>query len=121
MNFDLRPKNLHFFSWGVILFIFFLSLLILETKGIFSRFDPSITGFLQTAVSRVFDAPLSVLTLFGNFEPTALLVALIGIWIFKKEKRIYYPLLFFGVIVVFELIGKIFLYHPSPPRRIFPL
>lgn len=119
MNLNLRPQNLTFLVWGAVFLATFLLLLFLETQGIFSQLDPAVTTHLQTIIPRSADAFLSIFSLIGNFEPTALIVGLLGLWILRKEKRIFYPLAFFGVILVFELIGKFFLYHPGPPEEYF--
>lgn len=119
MNFDMQPKNLRFFVWGTILFFCFLILLFLETQQIFLTIDPIITAFFQKIIPPSAIIPLSVFSLLGIFEITSLAVILIGLFIFKKERKIYYPLVFFGLILVFELIGKIFLYHPGPPKEFF--
>lgn len=115
----MRPKNLKFFALGSLSFLIFLSLLFLETKGIFAIFDPQVTIFFQSLISRSFDVPFSLFTLLGNIEPTALLVVLIGLFIFRHEKRIYYPLVLFTVVGLFEILGKFFLYHPGPPAEFF--
>lgn len=115
----MRPKNLNFFVWGSLLFLIFLLLLVLETRSIFQTIDPATTTYLQRIIPRTFDGSLSLFTLLGNIEPTALLVLLVGLLIFRQEKRVYYPLILFGVIAVFEFIGKLFLYHPGPPAELF--
>jgi len=119
MNFDMRPKNLHFFVWGTVLLFSFLLLLFLETRGIFSSFDLGITVAVQNLIPRLLDTPMSLFTLLGNVEFTALVLLAIGYWVFRREKRIYYPLILFGVIGAFEVIGKLFLYHPGPPVELF--
>lgn len=115
----MRPKNLKFFVWGIVSLFVFLILLFLETRSIFAQFDPQITTWLQTLIPRSLDVPLSFLSLIGNIEPTSLLVLAIGAYIFYREKRVYYPLVLFGAIAVFELIGKLFLFHPGPPMNFF--
>lgn len=115
----MRPKNLQFLVWGTVLLFAFLLLLFLETRSIFILFDPGITTWLQTLIPRSLDVPLSFFSLAGNIEPTSLLILFIGTYIFYREKRIYYPLILFGAVAVFELIGKLVLYHPGPPMNFF--
>lgn len=119
MNFDMRPKNLKLLAWGGATLAIFLLLLILETQGIFARFDPWVTNWLQQIIPGSADMPLSFFSLAGNIEPTTVLVFLVGLGIFLREKRVYYPLILFGVVAVFEFIGKLFLYHPGPPQNFF--
>lgn len=119
MKFNLPPKNLRFFFAGSLAFLIFIVLTILVFTGFFIRFDFGTTVYLQSLISRSLDTPLSLLSLLGNIEPTTILVGLIGLWIYRHEKRIYYPLILFITIMFFEMIGKFFLYHPGPPAEFF--
>ncbi len=115
-GFDMRPKNLKAFIWGSVFLLVFLGLLFLETRGLFAGADLAMTVFLQKYLSRSLDIPLSIFTLLGSFEVTSLGVLALGYIIFRKEKTISYSLVFFGAILVFEFIGKLFVFHPSPPH-----
>lgn len=115
----MRPKNFRFLKWGTALFFIFLALLFLATRGIFSTFDPVVTNLFQAEIPRIFDVPLSILTLLGSSEVTFLAVLLIALLIFRREKRLFWPLSFFIMIFVFEFVGKILLYHPGPPINYF--
>ncbi len=119
MSFDMKPKNFRFLKWGSALFFIFLALLFLATRGIFSSFDPVVTNLFQAEIPRIFDIPLSILTLLGSSEVTFLIVLLIAFLIYRREKRIYWALALFAMIFVFEFVGKIFLYHPGPPINYF--
>lgn len=116
MNFDMRPKNIKAFLWGSFFLLVFLALLFFETRGVFAGLDLSITIFLQEHLSRSLDMPLSIFTLLGSFEVTSLGVLALGFIVFRKEKIISYSLVFFGVILIFEFIGKLLVFHPSPPH-----
>lgn len=113
------PKDLRFFFLGAGSFLIFLLLLFAETRMIFSSFDPEVTMWVQSFVPRFWDVPLSFLSILGNFEIMAGALLLLGIWVLRKDKRIFFPLAFFGLILVFELIGKLWLYHPGPPPDFF--
>jgi membrane-associated phospholipid phosphatase len=113
------PKNFGLFFVGAISFLIFLLLLFFETRLVFSLIDPQITFAVQQIVPRVFDAPLSLLSILGNFEVMAALLLLIALWVFRNERRIFFPLAFFGMILVFEFVGKLWLYHPGPPANFF--
>lgn len=104
---------------GSVLFFLFLTVLFLEVNQIFSAFDPAITRGFQQIVPRFLDMPLSFFSLLGSFEITAFLVGCVGLWILRRQKRIFWPLLLFGMILVFEFIGKLLLYHPGPPPNVF--
>lgn len=119
MQINLPPKHRGFFILGALLLLLFLLCVFLETQFILSRFDAHITTFFQTNIPRFLDEPLSFFSLLGNVEPTVMAVAIIGLLIYKKEKRWYFPLVFFGAIAVFELMGKFLLFHPGPPINYF--
>lgn len=115
----MKPKNLGlFFAGTAALFLFFV-FLFFETKQVFGKLDPAVTMFLQAVIPENLDVPLSVFSLLGSFEVTAVAVLFIGYLIFRKEKRVFYSLALFGVILVFEFIGKVFLFHPGPPEEFF--
>jgi undecaprenyl-diphosphatase len=84
-----------------------------------TRFDPQATQLFQSFGHRNLDMPLSFLSLLGSFEITVLFLAVLGGWVYIRTKKIYYALGFFFMILVFEFIGKLFLYHPSPPSDYF--
>lgn len=112
---NLKPKNFKAVAIGFACFFVFVAMLVAETAGVFSRFDVSMTEFLQAGAPRAIDMPLSVFSLLGSFEIMGTIVVLLGLIIYRKRKIVYYPLALFGIILVFEFIGKLFLYHPSPP------
>ncbi len=116
---NMKPKNMKAFAVGACLLFIFLAITLAETAGIFSAFDPAIVNFLQSGSSRSIDVPLSIFSLLGSFEFTSIMILILGIIIFRKKKIIYYPLALFAAILVFEFIGKIFLYHPGPPSDYF--
>lgn len=116
---NMKPKNMKAFWIGAGFFLTFLAVMLAETTRIFSSFDPAIVNFLQSGIPRSIDVPLSIFSLLGSFELTSLIVLILVIIIFRKKKIIYYPLGLFAAILVFELIGKILLYHPGPPSDYF--
>lgn len=113
------PKNIGLFLFGVELFFAFLFALFLEYKQISRAFDYGFTVYLQLVTPRILDIPLSVFSLIGSFEVITVLLAVLMVIIFKKEKRIFFPMLFFLVILAFEFVGKLGLHHPNPPPSFF--
>ncbi|MCL4397716.1 phosphatase PAP2 family protein [Patescibacteria group bacterium] len=113
------PKNFSYFFTGSGFFLIFLVILALEAKRVFGNFDEQTTLYLQSVTPRTLDIPLSILSLLGSFEVTTLLVLLLALWVFRREKKIFFALVFFGVILMFEFIGKLGLYHPGPPQNFF--
>lgn len=116
---NLKPRNFRAFAIGAVLFLLFITVLLIETTGIFSTFDLAIVNYLQSGVPRSIDVPLSIFSLLGSFEIMILETLILGVIIFRRKKIIYYPFIFFGFILVFEFIGKLFLYHPGPPSIFF--
>lgn len=103
---------------GTLLLIFF-GLMFLVNQQVLVGADTAVTLVLQTVITRVFDMPLSFLSLVGSSEVTLIIVAAIAGLIYLKTKKIFYGAGMFFVIYIFELIGKIFIYHPGPPREFF--
>lgn len=97
----------------------FFILLILEANQFLKVFDLQATIFLQSFTPRLLDIPLSILSLLGSFELTALAIGIFALFVFKKEKKIFWGLTFFGAILIFEMIGKLGVYHPGPPNDLF--
>jgi len=106
-------------KFGFFTLIAFFALFFLEAKQVLRVFDFNTTVFLQSFTPRFLDIPLSLLSLLGSFEITALITGFLGLFVLKKEKKIYWGLLFFGVILIFEFMGKFGLYHPNPPESFF--
>lgn len=118
-NSNSYPKNRTLLLLGFITFGLFLSLLILESRSFLVNFDPQATVYLQSFTPRSLDVPLSILSLIGSFELTTLITLLLALWVFRKEKKMFFGLAFFGAILVFEFIGKLGIYHPGPPQDFF--
>jgi undecaprenyl-diphosphatase len=109
----MRQRVFLFFASIFQLFLFaFLSYLV--HKGFFNRIDFDLTVKLQDHLSRRFDYPFSVFSLLGSFEVTGVSFLLIYFLSLRKIRRLF--LIFsFPLLHVFELLGKLFIYHPGPP------
>lgn len=119
MDINMKPKNRNFFILGSFFFLLFLLTLLGETRLMFAKLDLIITTSLQAAMPRIIDVPLSLFTISGSFEVTGLIVTAVFFWLLRKQKIILWSLVLFGVIVMFEFIGKFLLYHPNPPHNFF--
>lgn len=97
----------------------FLAILFLETRGIFSSFDPAVTRALQTVNASELNLLLSFFSLLGSFELTLVGVLAIALWVFRAKRKVLSSLVLFLMILVFEFAGKLFLYHPGPPSEFF--
>jgi undecaprenyl-diphosphatase len=119
LNLNPKPKNLQFFRWGMILFTGFILVSLFEFLSLSSQYDPEITIALQRFFPRSVDIPFSLFSLIGTFEITTFIVFIILLVILRVEKKILWSSVFYPMILVYELIGKFFLYHPGPPRGLF--
>lgn len=97
----------------------FLTMLFLERSRAFINFDYWATSFFQSLIPRSLDLSLSIFSLLGSFEVTLAALGLICFFILRKERKIFWGAGFFFMILAFEFIGKIFLYHPGPPSEFF--
>lgn len=86
--------------------------------GYFNQIDLSATLRLQRLVPRTLDLPFSWLSLIGSVEITGV-IWLILAYLFRRSRPtlIALTLFFFGMAL--ELIGKTYLYHPSPPLFLY--
>lgn len=116
---NIQPKNKQFLLFGFIFLAIFAGFAIFEEFGLFLSFDPFLTENFQRVIPRSLDGLLSIFSIFGSIEITTLALAVLGFLIFKKEKLIPYSLGLFALIMVIELIGKFYIFHPGPPKEFF--
>ncbi len=113
------PKKKSFVLLGFLFLGIFILFSLLEEFGGFLNIDPTLTTALQTQIPRSLDVPLSLFSIFGSIEFTTFILALLALLLLKKEKLIPYSLGIFAVIMIIEIIGKYFIYHPAPPIEFF--
>lgn len=106
-----------FFLSGVVFFGLFVIFSYLVHRGLFVHSDFNMTVRLQDHISRRFDTFFSLFSMIGSFDVSSIfLVILAGILFFRKKRLGAILSLFsFGVILFFELFGKLFISHPGPP------
>lgn len=107
-------QRLFLFLAGGLQLVFFALLSYLVQRNFFAQFDFNLTVKLQDHISRSFDYTFSVFSLLGSFEVTGIIFLLIYFLSLRKLHRIFI-ILSFPFLHVFELLGKIFIYHPGPP------
>lgn len=105
------------FLLGSAVFVAFVFFSYLVHKDLFTQIDFDTTVKLQGRIPRRFDELFSFFSLLGSVE-------IAGIFLFiilaiKRKLRGIIVLLFFGLMHVFELYGKIFVDHPGPPFLFF--
>ncbi len=111
----MSPKRI-LFLLSCVLFIGFVIFSYTVAKERYTQFDFDTTVKLQDHLSRRVDFPFSILSIIGSAEVTGIIW--LGVFIFLMIKRYFWTalsmFLFWGAML-FEVFGKFFLYHPSPP------
>lgn len=104
-------KKLSFIAFGL-----FILVTLLTKEKFFSSIDLQTTQYLQLHIPRSMDTSFSVFSLLGSFEIAFSI--LIILWFICKKMKYLIVLFLFASIHVFEFLGKLFLYHPQPPRSL---
>lgn len=109
-------KKTFLFLLSLALFFSFVYFSFLVHKKIYNQLDFDLTVKFQNHISRKWDLPFSILTLFGSVEVTLIIWAVLFVWSLTKRFFITaLSLVLFLSTAGLELFGKLFLYHPSPP------
>ncbi|MBI3385429.1 phosphatase PAP2 family protein [Candidatus Gottesmanbacteria bacterium] len=111
----MKFKTKSYLPISLFFFILFTILSFLVKKGSLENFDFNTTVILQNHISRKLDLPFSYFSLLGSFEITTAIVILIFMFFYLKKKKSWWSLGVFFVGIGVEVVGKIFLPHPSPP------
>lgn len=103
------------FCVGLSIFAIFVLFSYIVHKNILVQFDFDSTVRLQDHISRRFDLFFSYFSVMGSFEVmTVILLVILG---FRRRIKDIIYLFGFGMILLFELFGKLFVDHPGPPFR----
>lgn len=89
----------------------------LVRMNLFASFDWWMTTFVQRSLSRGFDLFFSVFSVLGSFDVSCVFVMCFAGYLYFHRKKLgaILGVVSFGFILAFELYGKIFIRHPSPP------
>jgi undecaprenyl-diphosphatase len=101
------------------IFTFFLFCLftLLVAKETFREFDFNFMVKIQDRVSKDFDPILSIFSFLGNAETTGgVSLLLAAFYYFKKSLLAAIGWLMLIPATIIEVIGKMLIYHPSPPN-----
>lgn len=105
-----------FIILSITLFLFFVFFSYLVAKERFTQYDFDTTVKFQDHFSRRWDLPFSILSIIGSAEVTG--VIWLCLVIFALIKRYWLSLIalsLFWAGMLFEVFGKVFVYHPGPP------
>lgn len=115
---NMPPKNKRLVVCGFLFLFIFITFAIVEALGAFLKVDPILTNNLQKVIPRNLDEPLSFFSVLGSIEVVTLVLIIFGLTILKKERLIPFSLCIFGLIMIVELLGKFYIYHPGPPKEL---
>lgn len=102
------------------LFISFIFFSYLVAKEQFTQFDFDTTVKLQDHISKKWDLPFSILSLFGSAEIVgALWLFLIGYFLIKRYYLTVISLTLLMIATIVEIFGKLFILHPAPPHLFY--
>src|ERR1700690_1764419 len=105
-------------SGGIACLICFFALSVAIQGGLFQHVDQLSMIKIQQLVPHVADPALSLFSLLGSFEVTTVLLCII-LFIRKNKLQAVVILIFFGLGLGIELLGKNFIYPPGPPQQFF--
>lgn len=112
----MQKDNKHKLSLtSLILGLLFLGLSFFVNKDVFRSIDYNALVAFQNTFGRSVDLPFSLLTLLGSSEVILTAVVIIFFLIFWLKKYLFIEIFLIFAIYVFELLGKILIYHPKPP------
>lgn len=110
----MKKKNIVLFISATLILFLFVFFSYLVHKDLFTQFDFNATVRLQDNIPRRFDEIFSLLSFIGSFEPMALI--LIAVLVFIRKFRGIIVLGFFALFHAVEIFGKVFVNHLPPPE-----
>lgn len=116
----LQNKNFILFLVATFLFLSFLFFSFLIAQGRFINTDFNLTVKIQDKFPRSVDAPFSTLSILAQAEIIG--IFWIGLFIFLAIKRYYLStaaMFLLPIALFIELMGKIYIHHPSPPHLFY--
>ncbi len=102
--------------FSVVLFLLFVGFSYLVAKELFTQWDFDMTVKFQDRIPHRLDLPFSFITFFGTAETTVIIWSVLAV--LQLLKRHWLTILAMGsfyLTAIFELFGKIYLFHPGPP------
>lgn len=111
----IKNTKTKYLSVSLVLGLIFLFLSFLVNKDIFHNLDYDTLVYSQLFFGRFVDLPFSILTLLGSSEVILLTTVIIFVLLFWRKKYFFPAIFLIFSIYVFELAGKILIYHPKPP------
>lgn len=111
-----KKENITFLTISLISSALFLLLSIIVNGDVFRSIDYNSIIFLQKVFPPIIDMPFSFLTLMGSTEIMTLTLIAVFIIVIIFKRHIFLGLFLYLLIFIVELIGKILIFHPDPPK-----
>lgn len=113
-------KKIPFLLLSVSLFFVFVGFSYIVARERFNQIDFNTTVRLQDHISRKFDTPFTMFSLIGSAEVTAIIWLMLIIFLLIKRYFLsVLSLSLFWIGHFFEIFGKLFVLHPSPPHLFY--
>lgn len=97
--------------------LFFLYAWLVATQEWIRQWDLWSMAHLQQNIGMWADIPLSLISLPGTTEATAIILFSLFFWIREKKKKKFYPLALLILVLLLEIAGKLLISHPGPPKE----
>ncbi len=110
-----KNKKIRFLWISLGLALSFLLLSFYVNKDIFRDLDFDTLVALQGVFGRYVDLPFSIFTLLGSSEVILFSAGIIFLLLLWRKKHLFTGIFLIFSIYIFELAGKILIYHPKPP------
>ncbi len=111
--------SFHYALVGIAFFCAFILCSFLVGKNFLASIDLKMTVHLQQLIPRRVDPFFSLLSLIGSFEVVTVFLIFFALWKLKNNVHRIFLFFLYGAGHLFELFGKTFFHHPSPPLVFF--
>lgn len=119
-HFFRQRKNFFLFSIAVVFLFIFLLFSLLITRGGFVNTDFDLTVKVQDKFPRSVDIPFSLLSILAQAEIIGIFWVIIFIFLYLRRYFIAATAMFLlPIALLIELLGKIYIHHPSPPHLFY--
>lgn len=110
-------KSIWFTLLSFLSFLALINFSYFVRQGRLVQFDFDTTVKIQNHLPKSWDSFLSVLSLAGSFEIMTVLLLVVVLGQRRWSSLLILP--FYALGLVGEMLGKLFIYHPSPPFMFF--
>lgn len=109
-------KRIYIALSAIITGFLFLALSIFVNRDYFRKIDYETMVYVQSILPRSVDSPFSFISILGSTEITLTFLFFVMIFLILRKKHLFSGLFLFFLIFIFEIFGKLLIYHPMPPK-----